>query len=312
MLPFSKGMELQAAEGSASTQRLVSHGAAVVFLKRYWPTIVLVVLMSILYGEVIRYLIADWYKNGDDAHGFFVLAVSAYLVWRKRKVLPEIDAKPSLAGLPVVLGSLGLLFLGHLGAEFFLSRVSLLTIIIGVVVYFRGWQTVRVLAFPFAFSLLMIPLPGVIYYQIVFPLQLLTSRLAIFGLECLNLFPVIREGNLLFLPHHTLEVVEACSGVRSLMALLALALGYGYLAESSKLIRGLLVLLVVPLAILSNALRVMIQAVIARYQGVDITDRSWHQTTGMLTFLSAALLMLLADRLLNSVRRPAKAALQTS
>lgn len=303
MLPFSKVIDLPPPVASVNTHRRSCTSVASAVLSRYWRVSLIALLMVFLYGRVIGELVSDWYKNGDDAHGFFVLPISAYLVWRKRDTLAALAAAPRLANLWLVMGSLALLFLGILGAEWFLTRVSLVAATAGLVVYFRGWRTVRVLAFPLSFSLLMIPLPGIIYYQLVFPLQLLASRLAIFGLERLHLFPVLREGNLLFLPHYTLEVVEACSGVRSLMALLALALGYGYLAQSSKLIRGVLVLLVIPLAIFSNALRVMLQAVILRYRGFDIAVGPWHQTAGLLTFMSAAALLLVADKVLSRVHR---------
>ncbi len=303
MPPFSTAMELQPSVANVTIEKASFRHAAAAFLRRYWPVLFIVVLMLFLYGQVIAELISDWYRNGDDAHGFFVLPISGYLIWRKRDTLARLPCRPNFAGLLLVLGSLGLLVLGSLGAEFFLTRVSLVATIVGLAVYLRGWETVQALTFPLLFSLLMIPLPRIIYYQLVFPLQLLASQLTILGLERLNLFPVIREGNLLFLPHYTLEVIEACSGVRSLLALLALALGYGYMAQTSKVIRGALVLLVVPLAIFGNALRVMLQALIAHYQGLDIAGGPWHQIAGLITFVSAAVLLLLADRVLGALHR---------
>jgi exosortase len=282
-------------------------GALTTFVMFHWRILLLGLLVILLYGTVISELVKDWYKSGDNAHGFFVPAVSAYLIWRKRSVLSSLRSKPTNAGLGLIIGSLVLLFIGNFGAEWFLTRVSLVGTITGLVLYFKGWEKLRALAFPLGFLLLMIPLPGILYYQIVFPLQLLASRLAIFGLERLDLFPVIREGNLLFLPHYTLEVVEACSGVRSLMSLLTLALGYGYLADCSYPVRLASVLLVVPLAVLSNAFRVMVQAVIVRYRGLDIAEGSWHQLTGLLTFICAAFLLLLTLQTLSKFRKDRQA-----
>jgi exosortase len=296
MQSLSESLELQHHVADLKTQRGFPKNILAILPGRHWRVLFFALLLLLLYGGVIAGLMADWYKNGDDAHGFFVLPLSAYFAWRKRDILVSLGCKPALAGLLWILGSMVLLFVGSLGAELFLTRISVVATIAGLIVYFWGWQILRALAFPLCFSLLMIPLPAIIYYQIVFPLQLLASRLATFGLEWLNLFPVIREGNLLFLPHYTLEVVEACSGVRSLIALFALALGYGYLAQPSKVMRGVLVLLVVPLAILSNASRVTLQALIVYYRGLDISERPWHQTTGLMTFISAALLLLLVNR----------------
>src|SRR5262249_9749287 len=158
------------------------------------------------------------------SHGFFVPLFSSYLIWRRRDALAQMPARSSWWGMICVLGSLGLLFLGSLGAELFLTRVGLVGTIVGLVWFFFGAAMVRALAFPLAFLLLMIPLPAIIYNEIVFPLQLLASRFATGCLQQVHAFPVLREGNLLILPNHTLEVVEACSGIRSLMSLTALAL----------------------------------------------------------------------------------------
>jgi exosortase len=271
-------------------------------MHRLWPVFLLVALMLFLYRKIAWELILDWYKNEDDAHGFIVLPLSMYFVWRGRHVLAGIPREPAWVGLLLVSCSLGLLFLGSMGAELFLARLSWLGTAAGLVIYFRGWRTLRALAFPLLFSLLMIPLPSIVYYQLTFPLQLLASRLTMAGLQQLNMFPVIREGNLLFLPHYTLEVVAACSGIRSLMALLAFALGYGYLAQGSRMIRGVLVLLVVPLAVGCNAVRVMVEALLVRSLGPDIAQARWHQLTGLVTFACAAVLLLVADRIFGAIR----------
>lgn len=309
MPPSSKSAVLESPVADVTVKHRGLTKTVASYLAEHWRFLLFVLVFLLLYRAVIVELVKDWYKSGDNAHGFFVPVVAAYLVWRKHKVLAILPCKPNLAGLGAVMGSLVLLFLGSLGAESFLTRVSLVATITGLVLYFRGWESLRALAFPLGFLLLMIPLPGILYYQIVFPLQLVASRVAIFGLEKLDLFPVIREGNLLMLPRYTLEVVEACSGVRSLMSLLTLAVGYGYLAECSYLVRTVSVLLVVPLAVLSNAIRVLLQAVIVRYRGLDIAEGTWHQLTGLLTFILAAFLLLLATQTLAKLHKNPQAAI---
>jgi len=267
------------------------------FVLRHWAIVLLILVLLLLYASVIVGLVQDWYKDGNNAHGFFVPVVSVSLAWHKRDVLKSLPNKPCPAGLLVILGSVGLLFLGSLGAELFLTRVSLVGNIAGLVLYFAGWDVLRAVTFPIGFLLLMIPLPGIIYYQLMFPLQLLASRLVMFALDWLNYFPVVREGNLLILPHYTLEVVEACSGVRSLVSLLALALGYGYIAGANRVTRAIMALAVVPLAILSNAFRVMLEAFVVNYYGVHLAEGRWHEVTGLVTFTSAAFLLLIGERL---------------
>lgn len=258
------------------------------FLLDRWRIIALVILVAVLYTTVVVGLVGDWWKDADYSHGFFVPVLSGYLIYRSRRELVSLPKKPSSWGLIVLLGALGLLFLGSLGAEFFLARLSLIGVIVGLVLCFWGWSHLRQMAFPLSFLLLMIPLPMVVYNEIVFPMQLITSRLATAALQNLDLFPVLREGNLLITARCTVEVVQACSGVRSLVSLLALASGYGYLAERSLVVRCLLAISVLPLAVLGNALRVCAQVFLAQYFGLTAIEGTRHLLLGLVGFFAAA------------------------
>jgi exosortase len=184
-------------------------------------------------------------------------------------------------------------------------------VIAGLIVYFTGWRRLWAVVFPVVFLLFMIPLPAVIYNQIVFPLQLLASRFATSCLETLNLFPVLREGNLLILDRYTLEVVDACSGIRSLTSLVALAMGYGYLAERRLGIRIFLVLAMVPVAIVSNGIRVVITALLVNYFGISAAEGFMHSFSGWAIFLVSVMLLLALHGLINTIlrRTPATATL---
>lgn len=275
-------------------------------VSRYWQAALLAALVMILFWPVIVELVGDWFTQPDYSHGFFVPLFSAFLIWRRRHDLQKIEVKPSGWGLAAVLCSLGLLFLGSLGAELFLARVGLVGTIVGLVWFFRGTRTVHALAFPLAFLLLMVPLPAIIYNEIVFPMQLLASRFAAACLQQTHTFPILREGNLLILPNYTLEVVEACSGIRSLMSLLALSLAYGYLAENSKWIRLLLALIVFPIAIFSNGLRVMIAAAVTYKYGPEIGEGLLHSAYGIVVFLVATFLIIAVHTGITRLRRPSK------
>ncbi len=268
-----------------------------------WQGLLLVAVLALLYAPVVKLLVWQWYNDADYSHGFLVPLLSAYLIWARRDKLGQIAKRPSAWGMVVVLGSLGFLFLGSLGAENSLSRLSLLGTICGLIVYFAGWALLRAMTFPMAFLLFAIPIPVVVYNEIVFPLQFLASRFATRVLEILGLFPVMREGNVLVLPHMTLEVVEACSGIRSLMSLLALAAGYGYVVERSVTVRWLLVIAMVPLAIISNGTRVMITAIMANYIGRNAAQGFMHEFSGWVIFLVATILVLSLHSLLTFVRK---------
>ena len=288
----------QAAEGRKQPLSLAE------LLRKFgWQGALLVTVLLALYAPVLVHLVRQWWTDPDYSHGFLVPLLSAYLIWQRRDKLAEVARKPSNWGLLVVLGSLGLLFLGSLGAELFLTRISIIGTICGLIAYFSGWKLLRAMAFPLAFLLFAVPIPVIIYNEIVFPLQFLASRFATSCLETLNLFPIMREGNVLIMPGMRLEVVEACSGIRSLMSLLALAAGYGYLAEKSIAVRWFLFLAMVPLAIVSNGTRVMITALMTNYIGPKAAEGFMHEFSGWVIFVVATALFLGLHSLTIFVRK---------
>ncbi|MDR3748947.1 MAG: exosortase/archaeosortase family protein [Acidobacteriota bacterium] len=268
-----------------------------------WQGLLLVGVLVALYAPVLRILVDQWYHDPDYSHGFLVPLLSAYLIWQRRDKLSLVARRPSMWGVFVVVMSIGLLFLGSLGAELFLARISLLGTICGLIVYFCGLAVLRAMAFPIAFLLFAIPIPVIIYNEIVFPLQFVASRFATRSLEILNLFPIMREGNVLIIPGMTLEVVEACSGIRSLMSLLALAAGYGYLVERNTAVRWFLIVAMVPLAIISNGTRVMITAIMANYIGPQAAEGFMHEFSGWVIFVVATVLFLMLHSFINLIRR---------
>ena len=273
----------------------------------YFEPLIIAGILLALYAPVIQGLLINWYQDPDYSHGFFVPLLSAYLIWRKRAELRSLPAQPNWCGLLIVLGALGLLFLGSLGAELFLTRIGLVSTLAGLVVYFRGWPTVRLISFPMGLLLLMIPLPALVYNEIVFPLQFVASSFATKVLETVNLFPVLKEGNILVLPQNRIEVVEACSGIRSLMSLITLAVCYGYFAERNRYLRIVLVLLVIPLAVISNGLRVVGTAMLTYYWGPEAAEGFLHSFSGWAIFVVATCLLLVFHKVISASKELAPA-----
>ncbi len=269
-----------------------------------WQGYLLIAVVATLYAPILYKLVVQWLDDPDYSHGILVPFVSLYLIWRKRDELAKIPRQPSvLWGLVIVLGSLAVLVLGSLGAELSLARGSIIGVICGLIVYFRGGPTLRAIAFPIAFLLFCIPLPRLFYNEIVFPLQFVASGFATRVLEILNIFPIMREGNVLVMPGLKLEVVEACSGIRSLISLLALAAGYGYLAEKSNTVRWFMFLAMIPLAIISNGTRVMITALMAHYIGPQAAEGFMHEFSGWVIFVVATILFLSLHSLTVAIRK---------
>src|ERR1700719_111285 len=257
-------------------------------------------LVVALYAPVLRQMIVQWWQNPDYSHGFVVPLFVTYVLYQRRHKLQQVSIEPSHWGFPVMLGAIGLLLVGTLGAELFIGRCSLLFLFGGMILFLAGWKMLRAVAFPLAFLVLMIPLPALIYTQVTVPLQLLASRLASNSLELLGI-PVLREGNILVLPNYSLEVVEACSGIRSLMTLLTLAIAYGYLVERRRWVRYALAILMVPIAIVSNAIRIMGTGVLTFHFGPKAAEGFFHEFSGWIIFLAALVLMFLCHWILRKI-----------
>ena len=173
-------------------------------------------LIVLLYASVIRNLVVQWWTDPDYSYGFFIPLFSGYILWRERERWTKTEIKPSNFGFVLQLGAVGLFLLGSLGAELFTTRFSLLVLLAGMILFLAGWQMLRTVSFPLGYLMWAIPIPVIIYNQITFPLQLIASRLATAWLELVHV-PVLRDGNILVMSNYSLEVVEACSGIRSLI-----------------------------------------------------------------------------------------------
>jgi exosortase len=250
----------------------------------------LVVTLIFLYFRVVALLIEQWVHDPDYSHGFLVPVLALWILWQQWPRLVELPTAPSWWGVVIVLAAMGLLVLGTLGAENFASRVSFLVVIVGLVIHFYGWSHFRAALFAWVVLFLMIPLPAIIANRIVLPLQFLSSGLATGFMDFCGIL-VYREGNIIFLPSITLEVAEACSGIRSLMAMITLAVAYGYLLESKPWRRVVLVLSAVPIAVVANSLRVMTSGVLGQYWGRDKAEGFYHLFSGLVIFSFSFLLL---------------------
>ena len=251
---------------------------------------VLLVSFGVLYAHVIVKLVHDWWTNENYSHGFLIVPIAAYFAWERRRALIDTVPTPSATGLLSVVLSLGVLLAGVLGAELFLTRLSLLGVIAGTVVFTLGWRHLKLLAFPIAFLLLMIPLPAIIFNQLAFPLQLQASKWGETALSALQI-PVLREGNVIILSNTSLEVAEACSGIRSLVSLLTLAIVYGYFVEPRAWARVTLALASIPVAIMVNGFRVAGTGIAAHYFGPAAAQGFLHEFAGLFMFATAFALL---------------------
>ena len=255
------------------------------------------------YYNVLGKLLHDWANDDNYSHGFLIVPLALYLAWERRHKFLETPANPSLFGLVVVAGSLFVLVAGILGSELFLTRISIVGTVAGAILFLAGWARLRVLSFPVAFLILMIPLPAIIFNKIAFPLQLLASNVGEYTIRSLEI-PILREGNVLILANATLEVAEACSGIRSLVSLFTLGLVFGYFVDRRAWVRAIIALSAIPVAILANGLRVASAGVAAHNFGSAGVEGLFHEFSGWVVFVLAFLMMFGLQRLLQRFLPP--------
>lgn len=256
-----------------------------------------------VYYDVIRRLIGDWRGDENYSHGFLIPLISGYAIWANREEIFSTPARPRLLpGATMMLLAALMLFAGVLGAELYLTRLSLLLSLVGLTVYFGGWSWLRRLLFPIGLLLFALPIPNIVFNQIAFPLQLIASDYATRTIKLLGI-PALREGNVIELAQMKLQVVEACSGIRSLVSLTSLAVVYVYFTETRWWRRIALVAAVIPIAIVANAARVAGTGVLAHYRGVQAAEGFLHNFSGLMVFLVAVLLLLGVANLLTLAER---------
>ena len=261
--------------------------------------------VAVAYWPILLRLARQWLDDENASHGLIVVPLAVYLVWVARHRWMETAVRPVRAGLLVVVASLVFYTAGILGAELYLSRISLVGVLSGATLFVWGWGHLRLIVFPLALVALSVPLPAIVLNQITFPLQLLASRVGEATIAAAGV-PVLREGNVLVLADTTLEVAEACSGIRSLVSLVTLAVVAAYFRGGSAAGGAALVMLAVPIAVIANAARVAGTGLAAHAWGPGAAEGFFHTFSGWLVFIVAAGLLLLSERAIARIERSSR------
>src|SRR5215210_2096325 len=294
--------------------------------ERIWKPLVIAAAAAFAYWGVLARLGRFWWEDENYSHGLLIPFVIGYILWSERGRLSAVERRPRAAwGGLAAAAALLCLWVGTAGAELFTQRASFVLLLAGLAVYFWGWRMLRAVAVPLLLLLLAIPIPTIVFNKVAFPLQLFASRCAVWAMRMFDI-PVLREGNVIELyplgstTTKKLEVVEACSGIRSLMTLVTLAVVFAYftgpsdeggkggrrLARFRTLRAVLIVLAAVPIAIVTNAARVSGTGILARFYGTEVADGFFHEFSGWVIYVVAFLLLFafgwLIDRF-NPARR---------
>jgi exosortase len=254
-------------------------------------------LLILLYYPVLKIMVTEWAQDESMGHAFFVPLVAGYAAWLNREKILAAPVKPCWPALTLVLWGFCQMLLGFLGADFFLARTAFLITVVGVIWTLAGTAVLRTLTFPLCVLIFMIRIPLFIYQQITSPLQSLASSVASRTLELIGI-PVFRDGNVLQLASKRLEVVEACSGIRSLLSLTFLSVAYGHLFERQRWIKVALFFSTVPIAIIANGGRVTLTGILTEYKP-EIAEGVYHTFEGWVIFMVELVALLAVHRLLT-------------
>jgi exosortase len=250
----------------------------------------LILVFIFLYHQAIVKLISDWSVDPNFSHGFLIPFVALYMVWYKQNEIAQVSCESSKTGLFIIILGMLVHIAGNVGSELFLMRFSMIITLSGIIIYFYGFKMFREVLGPVAYLIMMIPIPSIIWNKIAFPLQLFSANISSQAINLLGI-PVFREGNILHLANTSLEVVDACSGIRSLTSLLALTGAFAFLAPLSSFKKWILFFSAIPIAVAVNVLRLTITGAMAAWISPDTAHGFLHDISGLIIFGAALILV---------------------
>ena len=262
--------------------------------------VALILSVAGVYAGIFQHLYSDWINDPNYSHGLLVPLISGYFIWQKKDELTSLSVKPANSGLVLILFAVAILIAGVAAQEYFSKRASFVFLLAGIILFQFGWQWLKSLALPIGFLFLMIPLPYIVYDAMAFPLKLFVAKFSVLTLKLMGVV-VLREGNIIMFPNTVLEVADACSGLRSLMSLLALGIALAVLSQKKRGAMFLLVVLTIPIAVLTNMIRVIVTGYLAQYYGAAAAEGFFHEFAGMGVFILAMVLLFVCSGVLRKV-----------
>ena len=268
----------------------------------YWiKAVIIFTLWIVTFIPVYPELWDSWMNHSNNSHGMLVPLITGFLIWNKREELIG-TAPSSLNWGGVILAlSLALYVLALAGQIVVVERIMVVFSLIGLVLFNFGPTIFKIVAFPLFYLIFMVPVPVSIYSFVAFPLQLFATKIAYTLIQAMNI-PVLREGNMLYFAQTQLEVAEACSGLRSMMAFVMLSALFAYLMEKGGWRRLVLVASAIPLAVICNIVRVTGTGILAHYYGGQVARGFLHEFSGIAVFFLGFMIIAFEYRLLNFVK----------
>jgi len=257
-------------------------------------------LLAGMYYRIVPDMVNVWYRDENYSHGFLVPVIAVYFLWQSWPELKERAVKPDGLGLVLVIGGVIQLLTAWLGTEYFTMRSSLIILLAGLVLFLFGREVLKGVALPLGYLIFMVPIPYIIYDMVAFPLKLFVTRVSVAFLKIVGVV-VMHEGNIIMFPTTTLEVADACSGIRSLISLLAIAVAYSFAMRTSNTRRWFIIFSAIPIAVATNAVRVIVTGILAQWWGAKAAEGFFHEFAGMAVFLLAMVMLVAIGEMLRRV-----------
>jgi exosortase len=267
--------------------------------KDYIKLIILGVVTLIAYIPTFIWMVDRWTTAETYySHGFLIPLISSFIVWRKREDLSKLTGEPSGWGWLFFIVGVLIYSVSALWQVYFSSGFSLIFVLIGLILLFLGKDYLKQLLFPVLFLVFMIPLPLVAIANISFRLKIFASQISTFIVNRLGI-PAIREGSVIKTAHSYVVVEDPCSGIRSLIALIALGVLMAYLSKVSRTKKFILFISSIPIALCANIIRITVLALVSEMYGPNIATGKVHDIMGYLVFVFAFLGLAMVRKLLE-------------
>lgn len=257
-----------------------------------------IILFGIAYYPAFQILIKKWLNSDEYFHAFLTLPIIFYMGWSKRSLLLETPILYPFTGLVLLIGSSLFYIFALLTQVHTIIFLSMLASVFGAILYFKGIHGVKILLTPLFLFAVLIPVPNQLYVHATFPLQLMVSQVSEIIIQWFGV-PAFRDGNIITTPDTSFAVVDACSGLRSMIALITLSIIIGFFSLSKKISKLLLITASIPTAILINIIRVVTIIAAMHFLNIDLTKGIMHTIAGVLIFFMAVFILYLLQRVIE-------------
>lgn len=262
-------------------------------------SLIALTLFIAAYYPVLKVLAAKWISSQDYNYAFLVLPVIFYMAWKKKSILTGRQPRYSWIGLVIVVMAVPIYYVAMFTQLRTFISLSMVLSILGLLIYFFGINAVSEMITPLILLIMLIPVPDQLYIKLTFPLQLFVSKLSAIIINTLGI-PILRQGNVMHIPNKSFEVIEACSGMHSLIALITLSIIMGYFGLQKKINKFLILVSTIPMAILINIIRVTGMILVFYLFRLDLTEEPLHMAVGIVTFVLALLILFFLQKVMAS------------